>query len=329
MFEIYANDSFVGGIFRARIMVRKHFEQEEAMDVFVTARIVGALVINGYEIKILEAVPVQLVIQDNGANYACVIPRSSVPSMKLNSFEVLYRVVVEMYFRGTKEVETKMFEVYAVGFEPLKCMENVVICKEMIRVGEGEETAFEEIVRSVRRMLGESVDGIEDTVSSKARKIEDLGEFMDDVMHRFGALYKGDVYLHMSVDDFCVENERRKVVIKDGDMEIARVEYGKYLIDEDRMVVRYERMVKRTEVFIVVVECIDGEVYSEEEILIDAFESERCVFKEVSVMFDRRGCFTIEYGGICVRFVYRVVLDGKRYALPLLKISRDSLIRME
>ncbi|KAM0672679.1 hypothetical protein CWI42_100050 [Ordospora colligata] len=329
VFEIYANNSFVGGIFRARIMLKRCFKKDEVADVFVTARIVGVIIINGKEIKVLEAVPVQLQIEQCGASYACVIPKDSVPSMKLKSFEVEYRIVVEMYFRGVKETDAQVFEVYAAGFEPLKPMENVVICKEMIRVGSGEETAFEEIIRSLRRMLGGSMNGIEETVNSKARMIENLGGFMNDVTHRFRVLCKGDVYLYMSVDDISVENERRKIVIKEGDVEIARVEYGKYLIEEDRMVVRYERTVKFTEVFIVTVECINGEIYNEEEILVDAFESERCVFKEIFVLFDRRGCFTVEYGAICVKFAYRVVLDGKRYTLPLLKISSGSVIMME
>lgn len=326
--EICPSDCYSGGVFKALIRWVGGSSRQEAPDL-LAARIVGVVRIGGNEVKFLESVPVQLVVcEGSDVVYRCVMPRGGLPSMRLRSLEVVYKMVVEMYYGKVRETESKVFEVHPVGFEPLKKMESVIIEADMIRIGDRDDTAFGEIVGRLRSGVGHVSGTLEEMVEQKMCLLEGFSGFMNRVVERYREEGKGDIYFYVSMGSPVIEDDRNRLVARDGEEEVARIEYGGHLIRNDRMVIRYKRNTKLTKILLRVAEYIDGEVCSEDERVLKEFRSDMCVRKTVLLAIDHE-CFTLDCGLFSVSFSYKVMLDGLVFVLPIRKVSPRARVSME
>lgn len=319
-FEIWPCDAYTGGVFKSCIKWRKCKETSKRPD-FLAARMAGIVRMDRKEIRFLESEPVELSMkEDSETVYRCIIPRDALPSMKLRSLEVVYTIIVEVYYGVTREVRTKMFSVHPFGFKPLKKMENIIVHSDMIRVGNTDDTAFGEIVDFLRNKAGQDYGTTEEMVGRKMHFLEDFPRFMREVVERYKLESKGDIYFYVSMEGSEVEEDRYKVTVQDDEEEVATVEYGKLLVKEDTMMIWYKRNSKKTRIILEVTEFISGEVSNGEERLLKEFNSDMCLYKAVPLRVEH-DCFTFDCKLFSVKFSYRIELDNLVFVLPISKAS--------
>ncbi|KMV65423.1 hypothetical protein M970_090610 [Encephalitozoon cuniculi EcunIII-L] len=327
-FEICSSDTYTGGIFKSCIRWKRRAETSQRLD-FLTARVTGVVRINRKEVRFLESVPVELPVEESQETvYRCVIPRNALPSMQLKSLEVIYMITVEAYYGAMKEIETRVFGVHPVGFEPSKKMEGIVVHADMIRVGDGDGTAFGEIVGRLRNGFECSDGTIEEMARQKMHLLEDFPRTMNETVERYKLENKGDIYFYVSMEGSAVENGRHRVVARSAEKDIARIEYGLYLVKDEVMVIRYERNAKSTKITLKITEYINGEVAHDEERVLKEFNSDMCLYKTVPLKIEE-DCFTFDCMLFSIRFLYKVELDGLTFVLPINKASPKAKINID
>ncbi|AFM98952.1 hypothetical protein EHEL_090570 [Encephalitozoon hellem ATCC 50504] len=326
--EICSFPAYTGGIFRSCIRWKKCGRASQRPSL-LAARITGAVRIDGKEIKLLESTPVELRMEEGSETmYRCIIPRSAPPSMRLRSLEVVYTIIVEGYYGKKKNVRAEMFDVYPVGFEPSGKIESIIVHEDMIRIGDGDDTAFGEIVSSLRNKPASS-GTIAEMVEQKRHVLEEFPRFMNKVVERYKKESKGDIYFYVSIEgDSGVEVGRHRVNAWNGDEEVAKIEYRRHLIESDVMTIWYKRNIRSTRIVLMVAECIDGKVSSSEERVVKEFNSNMCLYKRVPVNV-KHDWFTFDCALFSVRFSYRIEFDGVGFVLPVNKVSPKARIGMD
>lgn len=328
--EMTLDEVFVGGVLRATIRCGFCNDVFRTLK-FVSVRMVGVVRINGRKIKFLESVPVQLPVTERRSEtvYRCSMPGDSLPSIRASTFEVVYLLVVEVYHSHVKHVESKVFSV-----RPLGCVQSgnmirhsAVIHRDMIRVGDGEDTAFSRIVRSLRNGFECEFGSVESVVERKASLLSNFGDFMNRVVEEHES--EGDIYFYTSADGMVVDGGRCRAVIYSHLGEIAKVEYSKVLVRDDVVEIFYRRDVCRTRIFVRTTEFMDGEVSKDSEELVSEFNSKMCTYKSVRVSLSSEDYFSFDCVALAVRFSYRIVFDGVEAVLPMKKASPVGRIRIE
>ncbi|AFN83716.1 hypothetical protein EROM_091000 [Encephalitozoon romaleae SJ-2008] len=319
-FEIYSSDVYTGGVFKSCIKWKRcgYTSQKPGL---LAARITGIVRIDGKEVKFLESTPVEIQMGEGIETiYRCTIPRNALPSMRLKSLEVVYMIIVEGYYGTKKDIRSEIFDVYPIGLEPPRKMESMIVHGDMIRIGDGDSTAFGEIVNSLRNKSEWSSGTIAEMVEQRMRILEEFPRFMNKVVERYREEIKGDIYFYVSMEDPKIEEDRHRVTAWNGDEEIAKIEYRKYLIENDTVEIWYKRNIKSTRITLRITEYIDGEISNDEEKVMKEFNSNMCLYKMVPLII-KHDWFTFDCTLFTIKFSYRIEFDGVGFVLPICKVS--------
>jgi hypothetical protein len=285
-------------------------------------------------IQVLTSIPLIHESPSVESYYKCLIPYNSLPSIKYKSYEIKYKLILNIFSKISKSTHEYPFEVYPSGiFTDYKY--DIFINSDMVRIdGDLDDsiTSFSEIVKFIRSVddecdIKKGNESSSETI--KCDKISDIKKINDKItslnMYRevFATLLdryknKGDIYFYIKKAKKII-NKLIECEIKQEGFPVILLKYTKIFENKMEIEIEYFKNVSNTKIYLVC-KC-NGE---EEETDLVNIDSSYAVYKKIEIA-KKWDIFNIKTEYFSIEIFLRIFVDEFSFVIKPLFLHRKGI----